>query len=1192
MKTRMKFLDYTLLTILASFSATAAADTEVVDCSNETECRVDDKVLFTVKPKSGNANSPSTGNVINLTGNGMIWASEESNFNQAELSISAPSSVPLQNGKIIKPVEFYVRSNYSAFVDNYVVSIYRGTDTDLIEPLVQLPADVKAISSILWDGDLPAKYQYRVGDSLIYVVRAYDKEGHFDETYSQAIKLVTPEENERGNTAIRDSLSQNKGQIMTKEEAMTESLIDSVVSSNNLYRQNIPFRGSRVKIQGTNIPDGSNVYINGESYPIDLNRKFAVDFLLPIGEHDFDITVDDKKMGNIERVLTVDVSGNSFFMVGMADVTVYQNSASGSNKEAALTDSEGNYNDKDLMSDGRIAFYMKSKIDGRYTITAHADTREKELQHLFSGFGRAYPEDVFRSLDPDLYYPTYGDDSSVYRDVDTMGRFYLRVDWDKSQALWGNFNTGIAGTEYGRYSRSLYGAALDWRSIATTKFGDTRTELRGFASQAQSNPGHSEFLGTGGSLYYLKHTRILSGSDKVQVQISDKITGRVESTISLTRGVDYEIDAVQGRIILAKPLTQIVRQSMPSIIHQDPLNGYEQRLLVDYEYIPTGFEPESITSGVRGKHWITDNIAVGGTYVDENQAGKDYLMKGADVTLKAGNGTYIKAEYTKTESTGVPIFYSDNGGLSFNEVNKVDSNREGEAKAIEGRVNLKELGVTDNNISAGAWWHKVDKGYSTSNSDNAEDTELYGAEISADITDNLLVYTRHTKVDKGNKSYIESQLSSEWRITDDSTVTAEVKRVETKIGADKATGMLAAMQYSYQYNSSIELYGSGQITLDNDSGEYANNDAVTAGFKYLYGDLSSIGIEGTTGARGSSGLLFAEHRLSTDHTIYANYTLSDSKSDYSSAFNSNQGGWTVGQRWRLTDRINLFNETQQLKGSANEKGTANTIGVDYLLDEGWSTNVTVQDGKLKRSTDNAKIHRTAVSASISRTTDDMDWSSKVEYRHDSGAEHRRQWLTTNRVNWKFNESLRLSGKFNYSETHDMVTEVDEAKFIESGIGFAWRPWDNNQWALFGRYNYLYDDSSNGQDSDGYDQKSHIFSLEGVHKLNAQWEFAAKVAYRQSEKRFGYLDDWFDSSASFAAAQIRYDLINKWHLMGEYRWLKVKDGGTKQGFLAGIDYDISDYLRFGLGYNFTDFSDDLTKQDYKYKGFFINVVGYY
>ena len=65
-----------------------------------------------------------------------------------------------------------------------------------------------------------------------------------------------------------------------------------------------------------------------------------------------------------------------------------------------------------------------------------------------------------------------------------------------------------------------------------------------------------------------------------------------------------------------------------------------------------------------------------------------------------------------------------------------------------------------------------------------------------------------------------------------------------------------------------------------------------------------------------------------------------------------------------------------------------------------------------------------------------------------------------------------------------------------------------------------------------------------------------------------------------------------HAMAEYRWLDVDDGGTRQGWLVGVDRDLGRNFRVGAGYNFTDFSDDLTDFDYDHKGWFVNFVGSY
>ncbi|RMX05948.1 hypothetical protein D8I35_12445 [Corticibacter populi] len=1140
---------------------------------------------------------------IDLPGGGIIWATEDPTLGEAELTISAPSIVPFDGRRITKPVQFYLRSNYPAFVQRYELSIYRAADADLIEPLVQLPLAVAAVSQLEWDGALPARYRYRTGDELVYVLRAYDAEGNFDETYPRSLQLASPEEAERGSQLLRDSAQQALGTSLTTAEAQTQSLLATVFAENGLRQQNIGIYGSRVRIQGRNIPDGQQLYINGESYPVDLERKFVAEFLMPVGHHAFQIglgqpggTAGAQQVG-VQRsaagavgmyTLNVDVTGRYFFGVALADLTISQNKHTGSSAPFA---NDARYDD-DVISDGRLAFYGKAKLRGKYLITAQADTTERDVKKLFSGFTDADPQDIFRRLDPDLYYPTYGDDSTTYRDVDTMGRFYLRADWDKNQALWGNYSTGITGTEYAQYNRSLYGAALNWRTNSTNRWGDPVTQARAFGSEAQTAPGRSEFIGTGGSLYYLRHTDVLPGSDTVTLEVRDRTTGRVQTSVTLQRGADYEIDELQGRILLSRPLALITRENLPTLTRDVPLDGFEQRLLVDYEWVPADFDADEITLGLRGKHWFGDHVGVGATYVDENRAGEDYRLVGADVTLQAGKGTYVKIEHSRTESTSVPVWFSDNGGFDFSRTNP-DGSRDGNATAVEGRVNLKEIGWTEQEWTAAAWHRKVDEGYSTGRQDTGQEITEYGAEVQGQVTDDVGVYARYSRAERGAESLTQAQLTGEWRVNDASTVSAEIRRVEEERTSGDATGTLGALKYSHRFGTALELYGIAQLTLDDDGGAYEDNDAYTLGGKYLFGNLSSVGAEVTSGDRGDAAQLNAEYRLSPEHTLYGAYTYSTDTTAYDSLFNpNNQTGWTLGQRWRLSNQVNIFNERQSLK-APDESGLQDTFGLDFYPGEGWRLGVTLTDGDL--TTDGGgTVDRRAVSISAGRTSAATDWQSKIEWRRDSGFERRKQWVLTNRLTHKIDESWRIAARFNYADTDDHIDPTADARFVEGNFGFAYRPWNNQRWGLFGRYTYLYDLASLGQLGGAqYDQKSHVLSFEGVHKLDQNWELAAKLARREGKVRFGRgAGDWADSAATFAAGQIRYDLRQQWHALAEYRALKVKDGGIKKGFLVGLDRDITKNFRIGLGYNFTDFSDKLTDFDYDHKGWFINLVGTY
>lgn len=1131
---------------------------------------------------------------VQLPGGGSIWAVEDPNLGQPMMNVSATSFAAFDGGQITKPVRFYVYNNYAKFISRAEILVYNSTDTDYVTPLATIPLELGAVSEANWDGKMADGAGLRVGDELIYIVRVWGEDGKsFDETYARRIQLVTPEDAERGAQVLRDSIESKLGSAFSSEEAEQRSMVDSVFGENSLAKQNIPIYGSRIRIMGRNIPEGYALAINGRQYPVDLERKMVAEYLVPVGEHKFDLELTGKG-GTLHHTLDVDVTGRYLFMVGLADVTVSGSSVTGSVEPLASND---RYDD-DFLVDGRLAFYLKGKIKGKYLITAQADTREREVEHLFDGFWKADPQDVFRRLDPDEYYPVYGDDSTTYRDVDTQGKLYIRVDWDKNQALFGNFNTGITGTEYGQYNRALYGAALSLRSNRNTENGDAGTQVKAFASEAQTAPGHTEFLGTGGSLYYLKHTDVLPGSDRIVLEVRDNTTGRTEQRIDLLRGADYEIDEMQGRIILTRPLAQVTRENVPGITRDTPLDGFSQVLLVDYEYVPSGVSLSETTVGFRGKHWFGDHVAVGGTYIDENRAGEDYSLKGADLTLQAGRGTFIKVEHSRSKATSAPVFFSDNGGLSFTEMNSEQNSGKGSATAVEAAINFKELGWTQQDWTAAAWWRDVDSGFSVSRADTNSAIEEYGAEVRGKFSPSIGIYSRYSRAERGAEALTQAQVNAEVRLGEKTAITAEIKHVDEERGTGDGSATLAALQIQQRIGSSVDLYASGQIALD-EGGSYKDNDSVTVGGKYRFGDLSNVGAEFTHGDRGDAAQVNGEVKMGPDHTFYGSYTYSTDRTDYDQLFNSRTNtGWTIGQRWRLSNKVSIFNESQFLK-SPNESGLGHTFGMNFYPAQGWNLGFTVQAAELDKEitgTGTGTVDRRALSVNGGLSTINTQWQSKLEWRKDTGAERREQWVTTNRLTHKFSDSFRVAARLNYSETKDRIDATAGAKFIEANVGFALRPALDSKWALLGKYTFLYDVSSLEQVGDNvafYDQKSQIFSMEGIYKPDQHWEFAGKALRRDGEVRFGRLEgQWADSGATFLAGQVRYGFADKWHALAEYRWLDVDHGGTRQGVLVGIDRDISDNFRIGVGYNFTKFSDDLTDFDYDHKGWFLNLVGRY
>ena len=845
---------------------------------------------------------------------------------------------------------------------------------------------------------------------------------------------------------------------------------------------------------------------------------------------------------------------------------------------------------EDFLVEGRLAFYLKGKVKGKYLVTAQMDTQEEELGDLFSNIHRKDPRSVFRRLDPDRYYPVYGDDSTTYSDTDTQGRMYVRVDWDKSEALWGNYHTGVTGNEFGQYNRSLYGAKFHNRSLDTTELGEAKRDATVFVSEAQTSLGHSEFLGTGGSLYYLRHQDILPGSEKAHVEIRDRDSNRVVQNLTLVRGTDYEIDELQGRLILAKPLAQVTQQFAPSLIKDQPLDGNDVILLVDYEYVPDAFQSDQMTVGGRGKQWINDKVAVGVTAVDENRGGEDYQMLGADVTLQAGRGTYLKAEIARTEATQAPVFYSDNGGLTFATTNPINqADREGDALALEGRINFREQGLTQTDWTAATWWRQSDAGFSAARRDTGTELTEYGAEVTGEVNDRLRLSARLTVVDRAGQS--EDQrvaVQGDYRLTDKGTVSAEVRRQQTEnvAAGTSLENTLAALRYTHRLSQSLEVHATGQFSVSSDAG-VADNNLGTVGARWRVTDRTNVAADYSNGDRGDAATLSLDHRINSDHRVFGTYTMSTDRTDR----DDRERQFTLGNRSRISNQTTVFTESQFSRGR-RESGVTHAFGLNFIPRAGWDLGLSLQHGELDALS--GPVQRDAATLTGRFRNPSVEWNSKIEYRDDAGAEEREQILTSNRASWRMSESLRMLMRFNLSDTNDLVDRSRDARFVEGGLGIAYRPVNNDRLNLLGRYTYLYDLPSIGQAQPATDQRSHVLSVEGIYRLTPRWEVGAKLAQRGGKLRIDRDNgQWFRSTTNFYALRGRYHLIKRWDGVLEYRWLEVEENAAvRSGLLAAIDRHFGDHFKVGVGYNFTDFSDDLTNLDYDHKGWFLNLVGKY
>ena len=1149
------------------------------------------------------------GQVLSLPGGGRLWATEDPANLTPQMNVSSQSIAGIRDNRLSEAMTFNVSTNYASFIDHLELLVFNGRDTDLVKPLVRLPVPVGGEGEVRWDGQLPAGHGLRPGDTLLYQVRATGRDGQVDETQVHAVRLYTEEEWR----LAREQLLAESNQL-ADGFTLDQRLAREAQLVNGLVRQDIPLSGSIVRVFGQDIPDDAQVRIGGKNIAIDVNRRFVAEFLLPVGAHDLKIDVSGlKDQATLSRPMGVTVSGEYFFMVGMADFYLSKSRLTGNLEPASAADGF----DQELLKEGRLAFYLKGKIQGKYLITAQADTEDQELNNLFRNFFKATPQDIFRRLDPDQYYPVYGDDGSSYRDVDSAGKLYVRLDWDKNQAVWGNFNTQIDGGEFNQYHRTLYGGAFRWRSAQTTRFDDPKAVVNVFASEAQTAKGYSDLLGTGGSLYYLKHTDILPGSEQLYVEVRDTVTGQVVQRGKLAYGTDYEIDYIQGRIILSRPLDRSSLDAGFGITRLNVEGEYDNHLLVDYEYVPDGVK--NLVLGGRGQVWAGDHVAVGGTYVSEDRDGDDYRLKGLDVTLRAGRGTYLKAEVAQSESTQTDVHYSDNGGLSYTPRAVVADGvaRSGQAVGVEARVNLYELGWTPGNVSAGAWYKDREAGYSTARADTGGlHSRESGVETTAQISDDLDLGARLSRREADTQIGLDqAQLVANWRLDDVQGLGLELRRVRSSeprgeflprpaalqaSGQGIGTATYAGLRYKRKFSGRTEAYAFVQSTLQSDTD--LKNDRVGIGATQRIGERSSATAEVSTGNRGAAGKLEGNYYVTPDYNLYSRYAYASQPGDiFGSDSADDAAGRTLslGQRWNAGGGLSLFQEAQ-LNRVSSQDSRGQSLGMDYNLAKHWQVGLRYAQSRIE---DLSAGDTTRRSGSALATFNDSvtSFSPKFEYRRDRGAQARDQYLLSVGLTRKFSENWRTALRLRTSLTKDKLDRNNDARFTEASVGLAYRPAGNNRWAWLSRYTYLYDLGSVAQVSptlgvanNAVDQRAHIVATEALYRINALWEVGGKYAYRTGELREGRnTGDWYKNTRHFVAAQVRFHLIESWDVLLERRQLRtVQDGNRRSGWLAGVDKQITPNFRMGVGYNFTDFSDDLRHTDYRFKGWYLNAVGVY
>ena len=1189
-------------------------------------------------------------------------------------------ALPAAVGRVNR-VTWRTYTNYGWWQKKAEIRVFAKGQNTSETPLAIVPVPVGG--EVIWTP--PANASQDLG----YVLRVYDEKGRFDETGVKALSLFDiPDPKADAERARRDALS-GYGQ-------------------SSLRVRNIPAGGGSVTISGEHVKPGETVTAMGVAVPVDPKGRFVTRQILPPGPHQVEVAVTepDGKTATFQRNLSI--ADRDWFYVAVADLTVASGRTTG---PAALVTTDTDHYDKTTTVDGRGAFYLKGKVLGKYLLTASADTDEQPVKDLFSGFGSKDPNYLLRRIDPNRYYPVYGDDATIVADAPTQGKFYVKLERDSAYVMWGDFKTSWTGTELTQYSRGLYGGNLVFNSQAALATGEKRTTLNAFAAEPGTLQSREEFRGTGGSLYFLHRQNLTEGSERLWVEVRDKDSGIVLQRSLLQPSQDYQIDDLQGRVTLRAPLP--ITADGGSLIDMAGLSGNPVWLVATYEYAPGLTALKGSTVGVRASHWVTDWLRLGGSYYDQGDGGIDQKLGGVDVTLRYKPGTWISGEAARSKGVGVEQLTSITGGFDF--TRNTSPNVTADAIRLDGALDLSDLSsAVKGRVTA--YYQNRDRGFTgpgliTPNGEGLRQTGLAAvvpiagrAEVAVKADER----TQDSQKQNSGEAAVRVKLSPQWGVSvgvryDDRTTnpaaeataanrtpvvnasptlvlngarTDAVVRLDfrplkpgqaTQVPADApietlprspiytaqpgastvtadagptgsilpaaigrtpgttapvvdptaAAGVAAARIAGLEYRD-WNAYGFVQDTLAR-NGNRTENNRVGAGLSWQTTRKLRLGVEGSGGDGGAGGKLSADYSPDDRSTLYFTYARETEEPDQNYA--GREGLMTVGGRMRLSDQLGVFAETRDATGQGPHSLT-NGFGVEFSPAKAWTSGARFDIGRISDPVA-GDLRRWAVALNLGYKTDVVKASGALEYRNDAGSslgsvagtcangdfstapcvtgagsDRRQTVLLKSALSYQADPSWRMLSSVNLSRSTSSRGAFYDGDYTEVILGAAFRPVTNDRFNLLAKYTYFENlpttgqlDSLTGSVLD-YTQRSHVFDIDGIYDLRPWLSVGAKLGVRVGELKASRdgSGPWISSQAELGVLRADLHFVKEWDGLLEFRGLKVNAANdTRTGALIGLYRHVGEHAKIGAGYNFTNFSDDLTDLSYRSRGFFINAL---
>lgn len=837
--------------------------------------------------------------------------------------------------------------------------------------------------------------------------------------------------------------------------------------------------------------------------------------------------------------------------------------------ETELKGFEKEFNGGRSRAGARAAMYLKGKVKGDYLLTLAYDSDKDTDRQLFE------------EVDPNAFYPVYGDASIRGADAQSTSKLYVRVDRNRSFLLYGDYTTQDSNQarSLGQYNRSLTGLQ--------GRYEEGRVTANLFAADDNLRQVIDEFPARGVSgPYSVSNPNGVTGSEKVEIVVRDRNQPTVIlKATALTRTSDYEFEPFSGQIVFRAPV--------PSF--DDQLNPVSIR--ITYE-VDQGGEKFMVYGGDL-KLALTDKLSLGVSVAKDENPQAPYTVAGANLHLKLSDTTEFIAEIAGTRST-----VNDASGFNSNTSTAFDG-KSGELSGGAARVELRH---SDDKLRGRAYVAKASEDFNNSAAGitgGRTELGLSGAyKVSPRLTLNGeylqsqdKIERSSTPVDNESKAF---SVGADFQMTDRLTLGAGVRKVKEDAAALTVTGSACSSgaTTSAGYNTGFGISQVGNQTIDPVTGL----PVVCSG-----SNLSTIDSPGEDLDR-TSVYGRAAYKLTESLTLSGE--LQRETGDDGTNLYRIGADWAVADKTRVYGRYERAREFGGAYGlGVGDAATAFVVGIDtqYMQDgsvyseyrlrdtgsgedvqaalglrNGWMvrpglrlvTNVerlTSTDGSAK-----------AAGVGLEYTGSDL-WkgSGRVEWRQDDDNTNN---LVTLGLARKLDRDWTLLARDYFNQVKPRTASGTDTRQNRFQVGFAYRPVDNNRFDALGTLE-VRNEYSGG--TDVLDRDVRIASLRANYHPSRPWWVSGRVAHKRVDELLaGTVRDAY--SASLLGARVTYDITNRWTVGGLFSVLRGTGGSRQYAYGVEVGYVLMDNLWATLGYNWRGFSDQDISSEYTNRGWVLGL----